>query len=319
MEPFHVGIVIKRPDFTNEICMGLTPGHVRISEPAATTGLNGRWTGNVMWKKVLLLLLVLVIAMVGRIWWDLQTERNDVSIALTDPVVPRFQLKVAVVGDVHLQDTPTAFDAFRLILDEIRQADPDLVLFVGDYTENPGRVENVARHRAKIIQTLKTVDWAPKAIVLGNYESWSNAPEWLREFRRMGVRAMENEVDVIDTAMGAVCVRGFGDKYTGRFRYVDFPAKCRDLPRLSIMHDPAGAFDPRLRGLAIAGHTHCGQVQAPFMGPVWVPSSVPPAARCGLYRDQQRTLFVTSGLGTSLLPIRFFAPSQWDLLDLTWN
>jgi len=272
-----------------------------------------------MWKKLLALLFILAVGVVLRVWLDLQTERNDVSFSVQNPSSEPFQLKIAVVGDVHLQDTPIAFDDFHTILQEIRAAKPDLVLFVGDYTENPGRVRNMVQHRLSIIRALKTVDWAPRAIVLGNYESWSNAPEWLREFNRLGVRVMENQVDVIRTPKGPICVRGFGDKYTGRFRYIDFPLQCQDLPGLSIMHDPAGAFDHRFRGLAIAGHTHCGQGRIPFMDPIWVPSTVPPEARCGLYRDEHRTLFVTSGIGTSLLPVRFFAPSQWDLLNIIWE
>lgn len=272
-----------------------------------------------MWKKVLGLLILLAVAGVGRMFFDLHTQRNDVSFAVPDPVSEPFQLKIAVLGDVHLPEGEAAFEGFRGILREIRQARPDLVLFVGDYTEHPDRIGNMVLHRMNIIKALKSVDWSPRAIVLGNYESWSNAPQWLAEFSRMGVRVMENQVDQIDTAKGRICIRGFGDKYTGRFRYLDFPPECKDLPRLSIMHDPAGAFDPRFRGLAIAGHTHCGQVQVPFMGPVWVPSTVPPEARCGLYRDEQRTLFVTSGVGTSILPIRFWAPSQWDLLDVKWS
>jgi predicted MPP superfamily phosphohydrolase len=37
-----------------------------------------------------------------------------------------------------------------------------------------------------------------------------------------------------------------------------------------------------------------------------------------LYVDRERTLFVTSGVGTSILPLRYGAQSQWDLLTIQY-
>ena len=73
-----------------------------------------------------------------------------------------------------------------------------------------------------------------------------------------------------------------------------------------------------VKGLVIAGHTHCGQVSIPFIGPLWVPSSAPSEGHCGLYIDSERTLFVTSGVGTSILPLRYGAQSQWDLINIQY-
>ena len=110
-----------------------------------------------------------------------------------------------------------------------------------------------------------------------------------------------------------------GDKFTERYSYVDYPEECQSLLKLSITHDPAGAFNEQVTGLVIAGHTHCGQVSLPFVGPLWVPTAAPAAAHCGLYEDSQRSVFVTSGVGTSVLPVRFGAQSQWDELNIIWN
>ena len=130
------------------------------------------------------------------------------------------------------------------------------------------------------------------------------------------LRAIENDVAEVSLRQDLVCVKGLGDRYSERFRYIDFPTKCAGALRITITHDPAGIFDDRVRGLAFAAHTHCGQISLPLIGPLWIPSDAPRAAYCGLYTDGQRTLFVTSGVGTSILPIRFGAPSQWDLVTL---
>jgi predicted MPP superfamily phosphohydrolase len=115
-----------------------------------------------------------------------------------------------------------------------------------------------------------------------------------------------------------VCIRGLGDYRSYRFKFVDYPAECKNLPKITITHDPQGAFEPGVEGLVFAGHTHCGQVSFPIIGPLKVPTKAPRAAICGLYKDSKRTLFVTSGVGTSIIPIRYGAQSQWDLIDLNF-
>ena len=252
------------------------------------------------------------------IFQNLQTERNDVSITISDPDVASTSLSIAVIGDPHLPEGREPLAAFRELLLEIKEAEPDLVLFVGDYIADPDG-EQFSTHREDIIEAMKLVDPVPRAVVLGNYETWSNADEWLSEFARLGVRAMENEVTVVETVKGPICIRGLGDKFTDRFRSVDYPAECAPLPKITITHDPAGAIDHRIRGLVIAGHTHCGQISLPFIGPLWVPTDAPPSAHCGVYQDLSRTVFVTNGVGNVILPIRYGAQSQWDLILLEFN
>lgn len=249
---------------------------------------------------------------------NLETQRNDVSISIQDPDVTPISLSIAVIGDTHLPEGPEPLAAFRELLLDVKAAQPDLVLLVGDYIFDP-KSEQLSDHREKIINAMKLVDPVPRAVVLGNYESWSNADKWMAEFERLGVDVMENEVMVLGTATGPVCVRGLGDKFTSRFGYVDYPVECKSIPKLTITHDPAGAFDRRVKGLVIAGHTHCGQVSLPFIGPLWVPTDAPSFAHCGLYERGDLTVFVTSGVGTSILPIRLGAQSQWDFIYFAVN
>ena len=269
--------------------------------------------------KVLLFLAVLSITyLLFAVSLSLQTERNDVDISVFDSQVKPTSFSIAVIGDVHLLEGQDYLAEFRSLLLEVKAAKPDLVVFVGDYTANPRDIQNMPYHRKNIIEALKLIDPIPRAVVLGNYESWSDADTWLTEFSRLGVDALENETRFIATANGLICIRGFGDEYTGRFEFSDYPEACRSLPKLSITHDPAGAFEDGVTGLVIAAHTHCGQISLPFVGPLWVPSEAPSDAHCGLYQDGDRTVFVTSGVGTSILPLRCGAQSRWDLIDLSF-
>ena len=250
---------------------------------------------------------------------NLKTERNTVTVSLNDISVSSSSLSVAVIGDVHLPEGQKHVNAFKKLVLEIKSTQPDLVVFVGDYTSDPIAIDDMSSHRKNIIDIIKLIDPLPRAVVLGNYESWSDAEEWISVFNRLGVEIMENQTSLIQTVKGNVCIRGLGDKYTNRYNFVEYPQECKNVPKFTITHDPAGAFDARIKGLVIAGHTHCGQISLPFIGPLWVPSDAPSDAHCGLYEDDQRTVFVTSGVGTTILPIRFGAQSQWDELNISWN
>ena len=78
-----------------------------------------------------------------------------------------------------------------------------------------------------------------------------------------------------------LCIRGFEDKFSHAFEYIDFPESCADKLKISFTHDPAGAFHKDVNGLVLVGHTHCGQINLPFIGPIYMPSQSPEEAQCG--------------------------------------
>jgi predicted MPP superfamily phosphohydrolase len=68
--------------------------------------------------------------------------------------------------------------------------------------------------------------------------------------------------------------------------------------------------------LTLAGHTHGGQVNLPIIGRLVVPSQFGQRYAYGLVEENGRKLFVTSGIGTSILPVRFRVPPEVALLTL---
>jgi len=248
---------------------------------------------------------------------NLKTEMNSVKINFSDPDVSPVSLKVAVIGDIHLGEGED-ITKFLKLLDEVKDNSPDLVLLVGDYITGIRRIKDVDSHRKNIIKTFKSLDPIPRAVVLGNHDNYTGREKWFKEFKRLGVDVLENETRIMNVAGVEVCIRGLGDYRSYRFKFVDYPAECKNLPKITITHDPQGAFEPGVEGLVFSGHTHCGQVSFPIIGPLKVPTKAPRKAICGLYQDSKRTLFVTSGVGTSIVPIRYGAQSNWDLINLSF-
>ena len=105
---------------------------------------------------------------------------------------------------------------------------------------------------------------------------------------------------------GDFCVVGLADEQT---RQPDIDKAFSDLigdePILLMAHDPATfAAVPKGNSLTLSGHTHGGQFRFPFIGPLVNSSSAPLRWTLGHVVEDGRHLFVSSGLGTSVLPLR---------------
>jgi uncharacterized protein len=69
--------------------------------------------------------------------------------------------------------------------------------------------------------------------------------------------------------------------------------------------------------LTVAGHTHGGQVYIPGIGRPITPSKYGQRYAIGHVVEGDRHLFVSSGLGTSILPVRFLVPPEVSVLTIS--
>ena len=233
------------------------------------------------------------------------------------PHAPKTPLKLAVISDLHADDSQASYNKIQLLVDQVTESQPDFILLLGDYTQHPDSITSLSQHASAVGKLLAGFAHIPTLAVLGNYENWSSPGLWSHALTDNGIKVLRNETILIGSGEQSVCFRGLGDAFTDRLRYVDFPAECRELPKITLTHDPAGAFHPDVEGVVFAGHTHCGQIRLPIIGSPWIPSDAPDEATCGLYEDADRFLWVSSGVGTSILPVRLGAQSQWDLIEMS--
>ena len=68
--------------------------------------------------------------------------------------------------------------------------------------------------------------------------------------------------------------------------------------------------------MILAGHTHCGQIVLPLYGPITSVTRYGRRFQCGIAHEGARTVIVTAGIGTSVMPLRLFAPPDLWVLDL---
>lgn len=217
--------------------------------------------------------------------------------------------RVALVADLHL-GLYKGPDFLDRVVDRLNALDVDAVLIAGDHTYEPHRP------LAELLAPWRRLRH-PAYSVPGNHDAQAPGPPIERELRaelqRLGVRPVEGEV--VDA--GAFLVVGLGDRYAGR----DQPAASQrpqpgDKPRLALMHHPDSAMQlpPGWARLALAGHTHAGQIRIPWLYRRAIPSAH--GFDRGLHGFAPLPVFVTAGLGEMGLPMRWLNPPAIDVLDL---
>jgi uncharacterized protein len=227
----------------------------------------------------------------------MQLSEHDVPI----PGLPRGLegFRIAHVSDLHLRSLGRIHDA---LLAALEAQNPNLVVLTGDSIEEASAL-GVLEELCRAIAT----SGREVIATVGNWEHWGEVPmqDLRRAYQRAGAKLLGNESTRLSSG---IAVLSSDDFCSG---HEDLSAVLRDPPagaaRLFVTHAP-GIFDelpvdaPRF-DFGLAGHTHGGQVRA-FGAPVWVPPGSG-RFRSGMYTTAKGPIYVSRGIGTSVLPVRF--------------
>ena len=227
-------------------------------------------------------------------------------------------LRVVALGDIHAGSPHVDHRKLLEVVDRVNLQHPDLVLLLGDYVIHGvvgGRfvdAEPIARDLGRLRGRLGVF------AVLGNHDWWWNGERVRAALEFAGIRALENQAVRIGDDNECLWVAGLADQWT---RTPDIEATLEPIPPedpvLLLSHNP-DVFPgvPARVSLTLAGHTHGGQVAIPLLGRPIVPSRFGSRYAAGLIEEGGRPLFVTTGLGTSILPVRFRVPPEIAVLTL---
>lgn len=230
-------------------------------------------------------------------------------------------LKVALLSDLHIGSPFWDLQALSRLVQRTNAEQPDLVLLAGDYQVNevPGGMFVAPEAIAQRLSELK----APLGViaVLGNHDWWNDGERTRAAFTARGISVLEENAKLLVHHGAVFSVVGLADQITRRSNVKTALATATPgAPTLLLVHEPdVFAALPGL-GLAptltLAGHTHGGQVLLPLLGRRVVPSDFGQRFAYGHVVENGRHLYVTSGVGTSILPVRFRVPPEIALLTL---
>lgn len=225
-------------------------------------------------------------------------------------------LKVAVVADFHVRPTPEAVERLGKIVEAVNAEKPDLILLPGDFAA--GVRQDQAAPPETIAGELSRLS-APLGVyaVLGNHEHWIGKEGFVRAFAEKGIPLLEDRSVELEFDGRRFLLAGASDAWTRTPEAWEALLPKDSLPRIVMTHTPdIFSTMPEPVALAVAGHTHGGQIALPFYGPVVMSSRLGRRYAYGLVREGRNTVFVTRGIGTSIVPLRFLCPPEIAVLTL---
>lgn len=268
------------------------------------------------------LLLLVSLGFFGGVWgfWIEPASLHNATYRLDLPHWPAacLGLRVAVLADLHTGSPFNGLDKLDEIVALTQKARPDLVLLAGDFVIDGvkgGRFvppREIAARLARLRAPLGTY------AVLGNHDWWNGAGKVRSALEGAGIPVLDDRAVPLAKGECRFWLAGLGDLWEGR---PDVRRALRDVPPgaplLALTHNP-DLFPaiPASVALTIAGHTHGGQVRIPFFGPVITPSRHGKRYAQGHVVEHDRHLFVSPGLGTSIIPVRFLVPPEVSVLRL---
>ncbi len=250
----------------------------------------------------------------GFVWEPGQLVDRDYALALPRWPARCDGLRMDVVADLHTGSPRNGVDNLDRVVDRLIASDSDVVVMAGDYVILRvllGKYvppERVAAHLRRLAAHKRVY------AVLGNHDWWKGGDKVRRALQGVGIVVLQNQSREVEFDGCRFWLAGVGDLWEGHpdidgtFAQVDDAA-----PVIAVTHNPD--IFPRMparASLVIAGHTHGGQVRL-------LPGR--PSMRAGRYlagpiRQAGRLLFVSPGIGTSILPFRFRVPPEISRLTL---
>jgi len=221
-------------------------------------------------------------------------------------------LRIAVLADLHVGSPFKGIDKLDRVVRLTNDAYPDVILLAGDYV-----IQDVLGGRfvspedaAAVLGRLS----APRGVwaVLGNHDWWLGGARVRRAIESAGIAVLEDSARRIAAGPCPFWLMGIGDFMEARHDVRSALAQVHDdAPVLAFTHNPDIFPEiPARVALTIAGHTHGGQVYIPLLGRPIVPSLFGERYAIGHVLDNGRHLFVSPGIGTSIIPVRFLVPPE---------
>jgi predicted MPP superfamily phosphohydrolase len=228
------------------------------------------------------------------------------------------RLRIVLVSDLHVGSPHITLEKLRRVVETINQQQPDLILIAGDFV-----IQDVLGGEfvepepiAAELKNLRARDGV--FAVLGNHDWWYDGERIMRALNNGGIRVLENDVARVERDGNSIWIAGLADLWTRKPLITTTLGKIPEPATvIALTHNP-DIFPniPARVPLTLAGHTHGGQVNLPLLGRRVVPSEFGERYAIGHISENGHHLYVTPGIGTSIIPVRFRVPPEITVLTI---
>jgi len=224
--------------------------------------------------------------------------------------------RIAFISDLHYK---SLFNGKRLkqLVKTINKQQPDILLMGGDYHEG-------CQYIPELFATLSQIKTPDGTIaILGNHDYSACYADVVQAMEQHGIRLLEHKVDTIARKDQRILIAGVRNPFNlaenGQSPSLDLSD---DDFVILLVHTPEYVEQVSITNtdLALAGHTHGGQVTLFGLYAPVLHSPLERHLRTGLkYNHKGIPVIITNGLGTSRKNIRMFAPSEVVIITLKAN
>jgi hypothetical protein len=239
-------------------------------------------------------------------------------------VLPDYQtnappVRILLFSDAHVHGPDMPPSRLSRIVMQINSLHPDIIVAAGDFVGDSWIGEEYPISEAVAPLRRLKARFGVYA-VLGNNDYDAGAKQLASALEAAGLRVLENDA----SSVGPLAIGGIEGRYhrsraaLASVRHRTYKALHRIAgAKLLVAHRP-DEFEPASPWIhvVLAGHTHCGQIVLPLVGPLETGSDFGRKYMCGVHRDGSKVLIVTAGLGTSHLPLRIGAPADMWLITI---
>jgi uncharacterized protein len=261
-----------------------------------------------------------------RVWNFAETHSQTARDAIAEAnsiIVERHEIK--------LPRLPKALDGFRIVqltdlhhspftekpqimnaIDLANSLDADIVALTGDYVSHEAEyVAPIAEMMAEVKSKYGTY------AILGNHDHWTDGEFMAKCLRDEGIRVLINEGFRFEAKGESFWLCGVDDAMASVSDLKSaIKGSLEDEFKLLLSHNPSIITRAARRrvDLVLSGHTHGGQVKIRQQ----TENSLFPEYRriSGLHRRYETQIYVSRGIGTVVLPVRYQCPPEVSLLIL---
>lgn len=242
-------------------------------------------------------------------------EANSLSLERVEVRLPRLPKKLDGFKIIHLSDIHhSPFTGLSHIERAIKIANrlrPDMFILTGDYVSHE---TDYIKPVARVLGNLQA-EFGIHAC-LGNHDHWTDPEMVASSLKDAGINVLINEGQRFEARGASFWLAGVDDHTVGK---TDLPSAMKgsfpDEMKLLLAHNPI-IFRHAVRNgidLTLSGHTHGGQVRIREAGRRFIRRR---KLSAGLHQRKDSQIYITRGIGTVVLPVRYQCPPEISMLEL---
>ena len=278
-------------------------------------------------KKKYIVFAVLCAVLIGIVvlvaWGNTALELNSYTITSSRLPESFDGYRIAHVSDLHNTQIGENNEKLLTIL---READPDIIAITGDLIDSRNTDVEIALQFAQ-----EAVKIAPCYYVTGNHEARKSEYNELKSgMESNGVIVLEDSNTEINIDGNTITIIGVNDP-SFQTDYLFGDSESIMNTKLTELHTNEDGFTILLShrpelfttyanhdiDLVLSGHAHGGQFRIPLIGGVVAPNQgFFPEFDAGIYTDGNTNMFISRGIGNSILPFRVNNRPEVILIEL---